>query len=88
MALLNRFVLKPSNISRCLAGVRPELGQAYCAIAAVPARTETRENWPSFRFRHVRSLHSEASHGKTVEVDLKRLDGEDTGGRGLRYLYE
>lgn len=80
MALLKRFVPKSSTISRCLAGVYPEFGKARCSIAfIVPAQTGTREHGPFFRFEHVRTLHSEATHGTAVEVDFNRLGGEDTG---------
>lgn len=80
MALLKRFVPKSSTISRCLAGVYPEFGRARCSIAFIaPAQTGTREHRPFFRFEHVRTLHSEATHGTAVEVDFNRLGGEDTG---------
>ncbi|KAL2089333.1 hypothetical protein ACEWY4_014021 [Coilia grayii] len=79
MALLKRLVLKPTTIARCL-GVKPEFSWSRGAgVAALPTRSGTGENHLSFRFKHVRSLHSEAVHGESVEVDLNRLDGEDTG---------
>ncbi|XP_076134638.1 enoyl-CoA hydratase domain-containing protein 2, mitochondrial [Alosa pseudoharengus] len=81
MALLKRFFLKPSTFSRCLAGgVSSEISRSQFAFAfGGPARTNTGENRPYFRCGHIRALHSEAPHGSLIEVDLNRLDGEDTG---------